>query len=87
MRPADHHREGLPLTRRLALHVDELRGVRHRIEHDDELRGQRERKQCLLAGRQLDHFERDILEHLLEGCLGQVHARAPEDLPVILGGR
>ena len=36
----EYHRQCLPFARRLALDVDELRAVRHRIEHDDEIGGQ-----------------------------------------------
>ena len=48
----------LALLRRLALHVDELRRMRDRIEDDDELRWQLQREDRLLARRQIERFER-----------------------------
>ena len=41
----------------------------------------------LLAGRQLDGVERDLLHHGVEIILGQVDAGAPEDLAVIFPDR
>ena len=76
-------REALALARRLALHVEELRRVRHRVEDDHELRRQLQRQDGLLAGRQLDRLERDLLDQPLE-ILGQIDARAPEDLAKVL---
>jgi hypothetical protein len=87
LQPVEHDRQRLPLARRLALHLDELRGVRHRIDNDHEFRGERQRQQRLLAGRQLDQLERDFLHHPFEGVFGQVDARAPEYLAAILRGR
>ena len=57
----EDHRQVLPLARRLALDVDELRRMRHRIEDDDELGRQLQRQERLLAGRQLDRVEGDLL--------------------------
>ena len=58
----EHHRKRLPLARRLALDVDELRSVRYRIEDDDEIIRQLHRQHRLFAGRQLDRIEGDLGE-------------------------
>ena len=54
MRLVEDQRQGLALARRLALDVDELRRMRHRLEHDDELGRQLQRQQRLFAGGQFD---------------------------------
>ena len=83
----EDQRQILALARRLAFHVDEMRGVRHRLEHDHELGRQLQRHQRLLAGRQLDRIDRDLLEHLFQSGLRQVDARAPEYLAEIFPDR
>jgi hypothetical protein len=83
---AEDHRQRLALPRRLALDVDELRRVRHRVEHDDEFRRQLQRHQRLLARRQLERLQREFIELILES-VGQVDAGTPEDLPVIFQQR
>ena len=74
----------MPLARRLALHIEELRPVRNRIHHDHELGGQLQRQEGLLARRKLDRVERDFLDHLLE-IPRHVEPGTPEDLAEILG--
>ncbi len=69
----EHDGQRLPLLGRFALDVDELRGMRHRIEHDDEFRRQLQRDQRLLAGRQFQRLHRELVEMLFE-VLGQVDA-------------
>src|SRR3546814_4201666 len=44
--------QGLALLRRLAFHVEELRGVGDRLENDDEALGKLQRNDGLLAGGQ-----------------------------------
>ena len=80
-------RQVLPLLGRLTRHVDELRGVGHRLEHDDEGGRQLQRQERLLAGRQFDRVEGDLLHRCLQAVLGQVDAAAPEDLAVIFPER
>ena len=87
MHLVEDHRQALPLAGRLALDVDEVRGVRHRLEHDDELRRQLQRHRGLFAGRQLDGIERDLLDQLVEAGLGQIDPGAPEDLPEVFHDR
>ena len=75
----EHHRQGLPLACRLALHVDEMRRVRDRIEDDHEFCRQLQRKDRLLARRQLDLLEGELVDHLLE----EVPGRSTPELPKI----
>ena len=80
--------KALPLARRLALHIEKVRRMRHRLEHDDELRGQLQRHQRFFAGCEFDGIERDLLDHLVQAVgLGQIDAGAPEYLPEILHER
>ena len=72
----------MPLARRLALDVDELGAVGHRIEGDDEFARQLHRQHRLAAGRQVDRVYGEFGETVAQ-CVGQIDARAPEYLPVI----
>lgn len=72
--------------RRLALDVDELRAVRHRIEHDDEVVRQLHRQHGAFAGRQFDGIDGELGERLIE-TLRQIDAGAPENLPQIFDFR
>ena len=83
MHPVDGERERLTLTGRLALHIEELGRVRHRVEDDHELRRQLQRQNRLFAGRELDGLERDLVDQPRE-ILGQINPGTPEDLTKIL---
>src|SRR3546814_14121611 len=72
--------QGLALLRRLAFHVEELRGVGDRLENDDEALGKLQRNDGLLAGGQLERFENELLHKRLHLFLRQVDAGAPVDL-------
>ena len=78
----EDQRQRLALARRLALDVDELRAVGHRIERDDEIVGQLHRQHRALARRQLDRIDGEVGEALVQR-FRQIDARAPENLPVI----
>src|SRR3546814_12361148 len=69
--------QGLALLRRLAFHVEELRGVGDRLENDDEALGKLQRNDGLLAGGQLERFEHELLHKRLQLFLRQVDAGAP----------
>ena len=56
----EDQRQALALACRLALHVDELRRMRDRLEDDDELGRQLERKDRLFARRQFDVVQREV---------------------------
>src|SRR3546814_19576707 len=61
--------QGLALLRRLAFHVEELRGVGDRLENDDEALGKLQRNDGLLAGGQLERFEHELLHKIgRESC-------------------
>src|SRR5713101_265069 len=72
--------------RRFALHVEELRGMGHRLEHDHELLRQLQRQRGALAWWQLDRIEHDLCEDALE-ILRQVEAGAPKNLSLIFPHR
>ena len=77
----------LALLGRLALDVDELRGVGHRLENDDEARRQAAAT-CtrLFAGRQFERLDRRTRRSTcVEIVLRQIDARAPVDLAEIFG--
>ena len=61
--------------------------MRHRLEHDHELIGQLQRQHRLLAGRQFDGFERNLIDQPGDRLLAQVHPRTPEHLAVIFPDR
>src|SRR3546814_12517226 len=79
--------QGLALLRRLAFHVEELRGVGDRLEHDDEALGKLQRNDGLLAGGQLERFEHELLHKRLQLFLRQVDAGDPVDLTEVLDRR
>ena len=79
--------ELLALAGRLALDIQKMRRMRHRLEHDHELIGQLQRQHRLLARRQLDRLERDLIDQPRDRFLAQVHPRAPEHLAVIFPDR
>src|SRR5215212_6380242 len=83
---ADDHGQTLALGRGLALHIDELRGVRHGIENDHELRWKLEREERPLTRAKLDHLK-DDLRHALLKIVRKISPRTPENLAVILEGR
>ena len=82
----EHHGERLPLMRRLALDVNELGAVRHRIEDNDELLRQLHRQHGLFARRKLDRIDRELGQAVAQR-LRQIDAGAPENLPVIFDFR
>ena len=59
-------REALAFARRLALDVEELRCMRHRVEEDREFRRQMQRKLGLLTRRELDRVERHFRDQPIE---------------------
>ncbi len=83
VRFVEDQRQVLALLGRLALHVDELRRMGDRIEHDDELRRKLQGERRPFARRQLHGIENDFLDDLRE-VVGQVDARAPEELPFVV---
>ncbi len=80
-------RQGLALLGRLALDVDEMRGMRHRLEHDDELGRQLHRDLSLLAGAKFDRVDGDLLQDLFEAGFRQVDPGAPERLAEVFPHR
>src|SRR5216684_1475065 len=73
----------LAVARRLALDIEELGRVRHRVEDDHEFRRQLQRKEGLFARRKLDRVEGDFLDQLIE-IFGQIDGRTPEYLAKVL---
>jgi hypothetical protein len=67
---------------RLALDVDELGAVRHRIEGNDKVLGQLYRQHRLFARRQLDRIDGEFGKTFAE-CLRQIDSRAPENLAIV----
>ena len=84
--PVEKQRKALALAGRLALDLDELGHVGHRVEKDHQLGRQLQRKQGLPAGRKLDRVESYLLDHLSE-IVRQIDRRAPEDLAKIFRER
>src|SRR6478609_4425830 len=82
MSPTDHHRDELAIAGRLAVHLDELRRVRHRVEDDHELGRKLKRQECLLAWFKLDHLQNRAGKPVLH-VFGQLHAGTEEDLSVV----
>ena len=87
MRLVEDQRQVLPLLGRLALDVDEMREMRHRLEQDDEVGRQRQRQLRLLARADLHRVDGELLHLLDEVLLGQIDAGAPEDLPEVFPHR
>jgi len=82
----EDERKALAFVRRLAFDVEELGGVRHRIEDDHKIRRQLQRKLRLPAGRKLDRIKRDLLDQSIE-VIWKIDRRAPEYLAKILRER
>src|SRR5919109_4312397 len=61
----EHQSKRLALSRRLTLNVQEVSGVRYRIENDQEFGRELQGQDSLLAGRQLQRLKSDLLNHLL----------------------
>ena len=80
----EYHRQCLPVACRLALDLDDLPAVRHRLKHNDEARGQLHRQHRLFAGRHFDRLDRKRGEGRFQ-ILRQVGAGAPENLAEIFG--
>ena len=80
-------RQVLALAGWLALDLDELRGVRHRLKDDHEFRRQLQRQDRLVPRRQLDGIETEPLAGRVELLVGQIDVGAPEDLAMIFPDR
>ncbi|MCY1515787.1 hypothetical protein D9M68_503890 [compost metagenome] len=83
----EDERQRPPLLGRLALDVDELRGMGHRLEDDDEFRRHLQRDDRLFAGRQFERLDHEIVDLGLVVVLGQIYAGAPVDLAEIFERR
>ena len=82
MHPVDGERESLTLAGRLALDIEELGRVRDWVEDDHELRRQLQRQNGLLAGRELDGLERDLVDQPRK-IFWKINPGPPKDLPAI----
>src|SRR5262249_28057046 len=82
----EHHRQALSFADRISLHIDELRGMRHRVEYDQKLGRKLQRQLRLLTGTQFEGIERYLLTDLVE-IFWEVRTRGPKDLPHILKKR
>ena len=82
----EDQRKALAFVRRLAFDIEELGGVRHRIEDNHKIRRQLQRKLRLPAGRKLDCIKRDLLNQPIE-VIWKIDRRAPEYLAKILRER
>ncbi|MNL32187.1 hypothetical protein D3C87_1540210 [compost metagenome] len=87
MRPVEHQRKILPILCRFSLYVDELCGVRHRLEDDDEGFRDLKRYDALPAGRQFQSLDDELVDHRLVVAFRQIDARAPVDLAEVFCGR
>src|SRR3984893_5765064 len=75
----EDHGQVLALARLLAADIQELGGMRHRVEHDQRARRQLQREDGPLSRRQVDAFERELRQQLLQ--IGwKIDGRTPEDL-------
>lgn len=84
----EHHAQVLLLARGFALHFQEHRRMRDRLEQDDETLGQVHRHAGLLAGAQLHVIQHHAVHHLLELRAGrQLQPRGPEHLPHVVPDR
>src|SRR5882724_9479889 len=80
----EDHRQVLALARLLAADIKELGRMRHGIEHDQRARRQMQRKDGPFSWRQVNGFERDLAQQLLQ--IGRkIDGRTPEDLAIIFG--
>src|ERR1700732_4660437 len=64
----------------LALNIDELRGMRHRLEHDDELRRQLQRQHRLFMRWPFDCIQHYVVGQRRERFPVEIDAGTPEDL-------
>src|ERR1700724_528522 len=81
---AEDHRQVLALARLLAADIEELGRMRHGIEHDQRAFRQLQRKDGPFPRRQVDAFEHDLPQQLLQ--IGwKIDGRTPEDLAIIFG--
>ena len=87
MHLVENHRQFLPVARRLAFDIDELHGMGDRLEHDEELRRQVQRQARLVARREFERIERDLLQHRFKVGRLQVNAGTPENLAEIFKER
>src|SRR6202047_279843 len=75
----EDHRQVLALARLLAADIEELGRMRHGIEHDQRALRQLQRKDGPFAWWQVDDFERDLRQQLVQ--IGwKIDGRTPEDL-------
>src|SRR6266850_387291 len=80
----EDHRQVLALARLLPADIEKLGRMRHGIEHDQRALRQLQRKDGPFSWRQVDSFERDLPQQLLQ--IGwKIDGRTPEDLAIIFG--
>src|SRR6266480_6579561 len=80
----EDHREVLALARFLAADIEELGRMRHGVKYDQRALRQLQGKDGPFSGRQVNGFERDLPQQLLQ--IGRkIDGRTPEDLSVIFG--
>src|SRR5260370_1414113 len=80
----EDHGQVLALARLLTADIEELGRMRHRIEHDQRALRQLQREDGPFPWRQVDAFERDLPQQLLQ--IGwKIDGRTPEDLAIIFG--
>src|SRR6266850_1056579 len=78
----EDHGQVLALARLLAADIKELGRMRHGIEHDQTAPRQLQRKDGPFSRRQVDAFEHDFPQQLLQ--IGwKIDGRTPEDLAII----
>src|ERR1700724_3546017 len=82
----EDHGQVLALARHLAADIKKLGRMRHGIEHDQRALRQLQRKDGPFSWRQVDNFERDLRQQLLQ--IGwKIDRRTPEDLAIIFRRR
>src|SRR6267142_3766221 len=80
----EDHGQVLALARLFAADIEKLGRMRHGIEHDQRALRQLQRKDGPFSWRQVDSFERDLPQQLLQ--IGwKIDGRTPEDLAIIFG--
>ena len=80
----EDHRQVLALAGLFAADLQELGRMRHGIEHDQRALRHLQGKDGPLACRQVDDFERDVVQQLLQ-IVRKIDRRTPEDLAIIFG--
>src|ERR1700730_15413022 len=80
----EDHGQVLALTRLIAADLKELGRMRHGIEHDQRALRQLQRKDGPFSWRQVNRFERDLPQQLLQ-ISWKIDGRTPEDLAIIFG--